>query len=91
MLANAMVALGARVVPANAPANEPGEAPAAAMLDAQGTFATEEAKLKAALPKLKAGVKKPTVVALPVDGYHVGATHPDECVRHTREFLRTLK
>ena len=56
MLADAMVALNARVVPANAPANEPGEAPAAAMLDAQGTFATEEAKLKAALPKLKAVV-----------------------------------
>ena len=31
------------------------------------------------------------IVALPVDGYHVGATHPDDCVRHTREFLRTLK
>ena len=56
MLADAMVALNARVVPANAPANVPGEAPAAAMLDAQGTFATEEAKLKAALPKLKAVV-----------------------------------
>jgi len=54
MLGEAMVALNARVVPANAPAGEAGEAPAAAMLEAQGSFATEEAKLKAALPKLKA-------------------------------------
>ena len=30
------------------------------------------------------------VVALPVDGYHVGATHPDECARITREFLIEL-
>jgi tetratricopeptide (TPR) repeat protein len=54
MLADAMVALNARVVPANAPAGQPGEVPAAAQLGAEGSFATEEAKLKAALPKLKA-------------------------------------
>jgi len=30
------------------------------------------------------------IVALPVDGYHVGATHPDDCVRHTCDFLRKL-
>jgi pimeloyl-ACP methyl ester carboxylesterase len=30
------------------------------------------------------------IVALPVDGYHVGATHPDECARITREFLHSL-
>ncbi len=28
------------------------------------------------------------IVALPVDGYHVGATNPDECARITLEFLR---
>jgi tetratricopeptide (TPR) repeat protein len=54
MLGDAMVALNARVVPANTPANQPGEVPAAAQLGAEGTFATEDAKLKAALPKLKA-------------------------------------
>ena len=27
------------------------------------------------------------IVALPVDGYHVGATAPDECARITLEFL----
>jgi tetratricopeptide (TPR) repeat protein len=54
LLADAMVALNARVVPAAAPANQPGEVPAAAQLGAEGSFATEEAKLNAALPKLKA-------------------------------------
>ena len=54
MLGEAMVALNARVVPASAPANQPGEVPAAAQLGAEGSFATEEAKLRAALPKLKA-------------------------------------
>lgn len=54
LLADAMVAMNARVVPATTPSTIPGEAPAAAMLDAEGSFSTEEAKLKAALPKLKA-------------------------------------
>ena len=52
LLAEAMVALNARVVPAGAPGQ--GEVPAAAALGATGTFATEEAKLTAAVPKLKA-------------------------------------
>jgi len=52
LLAQAMVALNARVVPATA-AKE-GDLPAAAQFGATGTFATEEAKLNAALPKLKA-------------------------------------
>jgi tetratricopeptide (TPR) repeat protein len=53
LLAQALVALDARVVPANA-AGAPGEAPAAAEFNATGTFSTEAAKLNAALPKLKA-------------------------------------
>ena len=53
-LADAMVALNAPVIPVNSPAGQPGEAPAAAQLGAEGSFATEEAKLSAALPKLKA-------------------------------------
>jgi tetratricopeptide (TPR) repeat protein len=57
MLADAMVALNARVVPASAPADQPGEVPAAAQLGAEGSFATEEAKLSAALPKLKAAAE----------------------------------
>jgi TolA-binding protein len=52
LLAQAMVALNARVVPA-AP-GDPTDVPAAATFGATGTFSTEEAKLKAALPKLKA-------------------------------------
>ena len=53
LLADAMVALNARVVPAGAQ-GESGDVPAAASLGATGTFATEEAKLTAAIPKLKA-------------------------------------
>lgn len=53
LLADAMVALNARVVPAGEK-TEAGDVPAAATLGATGTFATEESKLNAALPKLKA-------------------------------------
>jgi hypothetical protein len=57
LLAEAMVALNAPVVPATAPAGQPGEVPAAAQLGAEGSFATEEAKLNAALPRLKAAAE----------------------------------
>jgi TolA-binding protein len=53
LLAEAMVALNARVVPAGAPASGE-DIPAAASLGATGSFATEAAKLNAALPKLQA-------------------------------------
>jgi TolA-binding protein len=53
LLAEALVALNARVVP-TAAAGAPGDAPAAAQFGATGTFSTEAAKLNAALPKLKA-------------------------------------
>jgi TolA-binding protein len=53
LLAEALVALNARVVPSTA-AGAPGDAPAAAQFNATGTFSTEAAKLTAALPKLKA-------------------------------------
>lgn len=54
LLAEAMVALNAPVVPATATGTEPGEVPAAAQMGATGSFATEDAKLRAAVPKLKA-------------------------------------
>lgn len=50
-LAEAMVALNAEVVPVGVQGAD--GVPAAASLGATGTFATEEAKLNAALPKLK--------------------------------------
>lgn len=53
LLAEALVALDARVVPAAAQ-GAAGDAPAAAQFGATGTFSTEAAKLNAALPKLKA-------------------------------------
>jgi tetratricopeptide (TPR) repeat protein len=51
-LAEALVALNAAVVPTGVEGAE--GVPAAASIGATGTFASEEAKLKAALPKLKA-------------------------------------
>jgi predicted negative regulator of RcsB-dependent stress response len=51
LLAEAMVAMNARVVPTGLTGEE--NLPAGATLGATGTFSTEEAKLKAALPKLK--------------------------------------
>ena len=51
-LAEALVALNAPVVPAGVEGAE--GVPAAAALSATGTFSTEEAKLNAAVPKLKA-------------------------------------
>ena len=51
-LAAALVALNAQVVPVGVALKE--GAPAASSLGAEGTFVTEEAKLKVALPKLKA-------------------------------------
>ena len=53
LLAAAMVTLNTAVVPVTA-ATAPGEAPAAASIGATGTFSTEEQKLNAALPKLRA-------------------------------------
>lgn len=53
LLAQAMVALNAQVVPAGASATGE-DIPAAASLGATGSFPTEEAKLNAALPKLQA-------------------------------------
>ncbi|HZI30327.1 MAG TPA: tetratricopeptide repeat protein, partial [Gemmatimonadaceae bacterium] len=50
-LAQAMVALNAQVVPTGVEGVE--GLPAAAQVGATGTFATEEAKLNAAIPKLK--------------------------------------
>ena len=50
-LADAMAALNAPVVPAGETSSE--GVPAAALVNATGTFATEEAKLNAAVPKLQ--------------------------------------
>jgi tetratricopeptide (TPR) repeat protein len=49
-----MVTFNARVIPPSTTPAQPGEVPAAATLGATGSYATEAAKLNAALPKLKA-------------------------------------
>lgn len=54
LLADAMVAFNARVIPVTTEPTQPGEVPAAASIGATGSFPTVAAKLTAALPKLKA-------------------------------------
>ena len=54
LLADAMVIFNARVIPATVSSETPGEVPAAATIGATGSYATEFAKLTAALPRLKA-------------------------------------
>jgi TolA-binding protein len=74
LLAQAMVALNARVVPAQP--GDPTDLPAAAQFGAQGTFTTEEAKLKAALPKLTAAADAyPDSDAGITARYHLASAH----------------
>jgi TolA-binding protein len=74
LLADAMVTLNAQVVPPTSTPTQPGEVPAAATMGAAGTYATESAKLTAALPKLKTAAEtypdtEPAITAR----YHYGA------------------
>jgi predicted negative regulator of RcsB-dependent stress response len=72
LLADAMVALNAPVVPAGAQGAE--GLPAAAQIGAANTFATEEAKLNVAVPKLKATADAyPDTPAGITARYHLGA------------------
>jgi tetratricopeptide (TPR) repeat protein len=75
LLADAMVAFNAPVVPATANASQPGEVPAAATLGATGSFATEAAKLNAALPKLRAAAEAyPDTAAGITANYHYASS-----------------
>jgi tetratricopeptide (TPR) repeat protein len=72
-LGEAMVTLNAQVVPATSTPAQPGEVPAAATMGAVGTYATESAKLTAALPKLKAAADAyPDTEAGITARYHYG-------------------
>lgn len=54
LLADALIIFNAPVVPATADAANPGDVPAAATIGATGSYATEQAKLIDALPRLEA-------------------------------------
>jgi TolA-binding protein len=92
LLAQAMVALNARVVPA-AP-GDPTDVPAAATFGATGTFSTEEAKLKAALPKLKAAADAyPDSDAGITARYHLASAYaslgqPNDALREFDEVIK---
>jgi len=74
LLAAAMVVMNTAVVPVTAP-TAPGEAPAAASISAKGTYATEEQKLNAALPKLQAASDAyPETAAGVTARYHLAST-----------------
>lgn len=71
LLAEAMVALNARVVPIGAQGED--NVPAAATLGATGSFSTEDEKLNAALPKLKTAAETyPDSDAGITARYHLG-------------------
>jgi tetratricopeptide (TPR) repeat protein len=73
-LAQALVTLNAQVVPPSATPAQPGEVPAAATMGAVGTYATESAKLAAALPKLKSAADEyPDTEAGVTARYHYAA------------------
>ena len=74
LLGQAMVTLNARVVPAQP--GDPTDLPAAATFNAVGTYSTEEAKLKAAVPKLKAAADAyPDSNAGITARYHLASTY----------------
>jgi tetratricopeptide (TPR) repeat protein len=93
LLADAMVALNARVVPAGAAAGED-NLPAAATLGAIGTFSTEEAKLNAALPKLTTAAETyPNTPAGITARYHLASAlaslgRHDESIQQFEEVVR---
>jgi TolA-binding protein len=93
LLADAMVALNARVVPAGAPGSGE-DIPAAASLGATGSFATEGAKLNAALPKLQAAADAyPDSSAGITARYHLAGalaalSRHDEAIKQFDEVIR---
>jgi TolA-binding protein len=93
LLAEAMVALNARVVPAGAQATGE-DIPAAASLGATGSFATEGAKLNAALPKLQAAADAyPDSSAGITARYHLAGalaalSRHDEAIKQFDEVIR---
>ncbi|HZM93458.1 MAG TPA: tetratricopeptide repeat protein [Vicinamibacterales bacterium] len=95
LLAEAMVALNARVVPAGAGTQGTGEdIPASASLGATGSFATEGAKLTAALPKLQAASDAyPDSAAGITARYHLASalaalSRHDEAIKQFDEVIR---
>jgi TolA-binding protein len=93
LLAEAMVALNARVVPAGAKATGE-DIPAAASLGATGSFATEGAKLTAAVPKLQAAADAyPDSAAGITARYHLAGalaalSRHDEAIKQFDEVIR---
>lgn len=93
LLAEAMVAMNARVVPAGAQGTGE-DIPASASLGATGSFATEAAKLTAALPKLQAAADAyPDSAAGITARYHLAGalaalSRHDEAIKQFDDVIR---
>ncbi len=83
LLADAMVIFNARVVPATADAETPGEVPAAATIGAIGSYSTELAKLTDALPKLKTAAEAFPETDAGVTARYLYASSLSNLGRHT--------
>jgi TolA-binding protein len=94
-LAAALVAYNARVVPPSDP--DVADLPESAALDNTGTFTTEAAKLRAALPRLQAVVDKyPNEEAGIVARYYLASAfatlgRSDDAVKQFEEVVKTAK
>jgi len=92
LLAQAMVALNARVVPPQP--GDPTDVPAAATFGATGTFTSEDAKLKAALPKLQTAANTyPDTTAGITARYHLAGAYASlgQTSDALREFDEVIK
>lgn len=92
LLAQAMVALNARVVPPQP--GDPTDVPAAATFGATGTFTSEDAKLKAAVPKLQAAANAyPDSTAGITARYHLAGAYASlgQTSDALREFDEVIK
>lgn len=82
LLADAMIIFNAPVVPATADAANPGDVPAAATIGATGSYATEQAKLTDALPRLEAAAEAFPNTAAGVTARYLYASSLSNLGRH---------
>ncbi|MDA1183102.1 MAG: tetratricopeptide repeat protein [Acidobacteria bacterium] len=83
LLADALIIFNAPVVPATADAGNPGEVPAAATIGATGSYATEQAKLADALPRLRAAAEAFPNTEAGVTARYLYASSLSNLGRHT--------
>ena len=83
LLADALIIFNAPVVPATVDSANPGEVPAAATIGATGSYATEQAKLADALPRLEAAANAFPDTKAGVTARYLYASSLSNLGRHT--------